>query len=69
MFLGFTDGATEAFNNAGDVFDDEHLIAVVQARRYHDAASLLEQVKMAIMDFVGTAPQADDITLLTVSRI
>ncbi|MBA3470508.1 MAG: SpoIIE family protein phosphatase [Herpetosiphonaceae bacterium] len=69
MFLGFTDGATEAFNPAGDVFDDEHLIAVVRARRYHDAASLLEQVKTAIMDFVGTAPQADDITLLTVSRI
>jgi len=69
MLLGFTDGATEAFNEAGDVFDDSHLIEVVRARRYTDAASLLERVKTAIMDFVGAAPQADDITLLTVSRV
>jgi serine phosphatase RsbU (regulator of sigma subunit) len=51
------------------VFDDQHLIEVVRARRYTDAASLLEVVKSAIMDFVGAAPQADDITLLTVSRV
>lgn len=68
MLLGFTDGATEAFNTAGEIFDDEHLLAVVRARRYHDAASLLEEVRSAIMNFVGAAPQADDITLLTVSR-
>ena len=68
MLLGFTDGATEAFNAAGEVFDDDDLLAVIRARRYTDAASLLEQVKAAIMAFVGSAPQADDITLLAVSR-
>lgn len=69
ILLGFTDGATEAFNIHGDVFDDAHLEFVLRQGGYNDAASLLEEVRAAIMAFVGEAPQADDITLLTLSHV
>jgi len=67
-FLGFTDGATEAFNLAGEVFDDAALTNVLKTGDFHDAQSLLDSVWQAIESFVGEAEQADDITLLTVSR-
>ena len=66
--LAFTDGATEAFDGSGGVFDDAALLEVIRGQHYHDATSLIEAVQSAIKTFVGTAPPTDDITLLAVHQ-
>lgn len=68
ILLAFTDGATEAFNAAGEIFNDDDLLRLLQHRHYINAETLLDAIKQTLSNFVGSAPQADDITLLTVSR-
>ncbi len=68
FLLAFTDGATEAFDAAGNVFDDDALISVIRSAEYSDAASMLSCIRTAIKNFVGRAPQTDDITLMAISR-
>jgi sigma-B regulation protein RsbU (phosphoserine phosphatase) len=61
LFL-FTDGVTEAENIHHELFGDERLEEVMRTRR--SAQNHLEAVKAAVENFVGEAPQSDDITLL-----
>ena len=58
----YTDGVTEAENIHHELFGDERLEAVLHQRR--SAMDHLEAIKTAVTEFVGEAPQSDDITLL-----
>ncbi len=69
MLVAFSDGITEAMNAAGEAFDDERLLAVVQAHRHVTAQQLVDTVVEAVDGFAGSAPQADDMTLLVVQRL
>ena len=61
MFL-FTDGLTEAENAEAEQFGLERTEAVLHTRR--SSQDHLEALKSAVADFVGDAPQSDDLTML-----
>lgn len=60
----YTDGITEAMNEASDLFSDESLAAVVLAQRHLDAAGIRERVVRDVRAFVGDAEPHDDMTMI-----
>jgi phosphoserine phosphatase RsbU/P len=67
-FVGFSDGITEAMNMADEPYGDERLLAMLHAHAGASATRLLETIVQAVETYVAGAPQADDMTLLIVSR-
>ena len=61
LFL-YTDGVSEAENLAHEEFGLDRLEAPLHTRR--SAQGQLDAVRGAVADFVGDAPQSDDITML-----
>jgi len=62
----YTDGITEAFNPAGEQYEDERLFAFV-ARASESSAEALGTSSLADVErFVDTAEQSDDITLMVI---
>ena len=60
----YTDGVTEATNSEMKLFGEERLINALNKNRGADPDELLNNVKASIDEFVGDAPQFDDITML-----
>ena len=60
----YTDGAPEATNNAMEMFGEERLVNTLN--RYKDAEpeDIIQNVRDAIGEFAGGAPQFDDLTML-----
>ena len=63
IFL-YTDGVTEATNAEKVLYGEERLKAFMDAHGELNAKELLSGLKMDIDEFVGEAPQFDDITML-----
>ena len=61
LFL-YTDGLTEAENKEHELFGEERAQNVMRVRR--TAANHLAAVQDAVKNFVGEAPQSDDLTML-----
>ena len=61
LFL-YTDGLNEAENAAHEQFGEDRMNAVLHKRR--NAADHLVAMQKAVNDFVGDAPQSDDLTML-----
>jgi sigma-B regulation protein RsbU (phosphoserine phosphatase) len=59
----YTDGVTEAFSPAGEVYGTQRLIAEVKTHGTESAAALVERICSSVTAFAGAAPQSDDITL------
>jgi sigma-B regulation protein RsbU (phosphoserine phosphatase) len=68
LLLGLTDGVTEARNTAGELFTRKRLKSLL-AQPAKSAGGLLEQIRQQLFTFVGTAPDADDVTMLAVRRL
>ena len=64
----YTDGITEALNEAGEMFGDERLAAVITAHAGEDAQAILAALIAGVTAFAGEAEQADDITCVIVKR-
>ena len=64
----FSDGATESLNEAGEEFDEERLIEVVQRYREDRAAVIRDRIDEALTRFVGKAKAVDDLTMVIVKR-
>lgn len=64
QLLLYTDGVTEARNPAEDLYSDPRLLQTVQGLGQLPPRELVEAVLASVREFSGTAPQADDITLL-----
>ncbi len=63
LFL-YTDGVTEATNTANELYGEERLLAFMNQNAALKATRLLPALKGNIDEFVGEAPQFDDITML-----
>ena len=63
LFL-YTDGVPEATNTENKLYGEERLLAFMNANATVDAITLLPALKANIDEFVGEAPQFDDITML-----
>ena len=58
----YTDGLTEAENASAKQFGEERMADVLSTKR--DAQSILDAMQEAVDNFVGDAPQSDDLTAL-----
>jgi sigma-B regulation protein RsbU (phosphoserine phosphatase) len=65
LFVGFTDGISEAMNNADEEWGEERLIEILERCDGCDAPSIAKTVIAAADAFVDGAPQHDDMTVLT----
>ena len=65
IFL-YTDGVTEATDKNNQLYGEERLLETVNRNIVMDTRKLCEAVKSDVDQFVGDAPQFDDITMLSV---
>ena len=63
LFL-YTDGVPEATNTENKLYGEDRLLAFMNENATQDAVTLLPALKANIDEFVGEAPQFDDITML-----
>ena len=63
LFL-YTDGVPEATNAENKLYGEERLIGFMNRSSELEATELLRELKANIDEFVGDAPQFDDITML-----
>ena len=61
LFL-YTDGLTEAENSSMELFGEKRMVSVLSTRR--SAQGHLDAMEKTVTDFVGNAPQSDDLTML-----
>jgi phosphoserine phosphatase RsbU/P len=68
MLLLYTDGMTDAQNNAGEFIDRKLILNTIQ----QNIGKTVQEVQQGILDkvhrFVGDAPRFDDITLVILGR-
>lgn len=68
LFVAFTDGISEAMNQADDEWGEERLIDAARAMRTAPVKTILENIVRSADGFVAGAPQYDDMTLI-VARV
>jgi sigma-B regulation protein RsbU (phosphoserine phosphatase) len=59
----YTDGVTEAFNPAEELYGAQRLVDEVRVHGSGTPSALVERICQSVTNFAGTAPQSDDITL------
>jgi sigma-B regulation protein RsbU (phosphoserine phosphatase) len=64
--LVYTDGVTEAMNEAEELYSSARLLELLRAANRADATALTNTGMEAVRAYEGDAPQADDITVLAV---
>ena len=67
ILFGYTDGVTDARNQAGEMFTRDRLMAVVSASP-QSPNQLIAEVKAQVEKFTHGKEQFDDITLIAVGR-
>jgi sigma-B regulation protein RsbU (phosphoserine phosphatase) len=60
----YTDGVPEATNAENELFGNERMLEALNRKKDSNSAEILDNMKLAIDEFVGEAPQFDDITML-----
>ena len=68
LFL-YTDGVAEATNANNELFGTERMLTALNAAPDADPKTLLSNMKRAVDEFVGEAPQFDDLTMLSVKYL
>ena len=63
-FFLYTDGVPEATNTENELYGEDRLLAFMNRNVEKEATVLLPALKADIDEFVGAAPQFDDITML-----
>jgi sigma-B regulation protein RsbU (phosphoserine phosphatase) len=66
VIIAFSEGVSEAFNEAGDEYTDERLLASVHAHRGKPPQALLDALLADVHGFCGGATPSDDVTLVVV---
>ena len=69
ILVMYTDGVTEAMNLSREVFGDQRLRSVVEKNAGTTAQEMLNEIMIAVTEFVKDAPLSDDLTLVVVRRI
>ena len=66
VIVAFSDGVSEAMNEAGDEFTDQRLLAAIEAHRTKPPQDLLESLLADVRAFCGQATPNDDVTMVIV---
>ncbi|MFQ6112780.1 MAG: PP2C family protein-serine/threonine phosphatase [bacterium] len=69
LFLIYTDGVTEAFNNNGEMFEETRLVKAVKEVATKNPGNVIEHVKNKLQEFTKDAPQSDDVAMIAVKVI
>jgi sigma-B regulation protein RsbU (phosphoserine phosphatase) len=64
LFVGYTDGISEAMTRAEEEWGEERMIAAAASEDERDATAYLKSIFAAADVFTAGAPQHDDMTLL-----
>ena len=64
VVVAFSDGVSEAMNEADEEYTDERLIAAVDAHRGLPPQALLEALLADVRQFCGRATPNDDVTMV-----
>jgi len=67
FLVGFTDGTTDAQNEAGQLFTEERLLKYVQTP-WTSLFSMMVELKNELHQYKHEQPQFDDITLISIRR-
>ncbi len=68
VLLLYTDGVTEAQNNAGNFYGEKRLQAVLRSLGSRPANEILESILSDLKEFLGGSSQQDDVTLVVLRR-
>ena len=68
LLVIYTDGVTEARNEDEEEFGEERLMTIMQGAGQDQSSFTLAKIMQDLQNFVGHAPQHDDITCLVVGR-
>jgi sigma-B regulation protein RsbU (phosphoserine phosphatase) len=68
LLLFYTDGVTEAFNNAGEAFGESRLSEELSRQPNQSAVQSVAAVLEAVRRHAGEHPQSDDIAMLGLRR-
>ena len=63
----FSDGISEAMNDAGEEFGDDRLVGCLDGVTKGEADSRLHRIFASVRQFTAAAPQHDDVTAMVVS--
>jgi phosphoserine phosphatase RsbU/P len=66
--LLYTDGVTEAFSPVNEFFGIERLSVNMAENPDADTETLLGSIEKSVLEFIGSAPLADDMTMLGIKR-
>jgi len=69
LVVVYSDGITEAVDPAQAQFGDGKIESVVAARRTLDAVGIIDGIVGAVREHAGSAPQADDMTIVVIKRL
>ena len=69
LILFYTDGITEAMNLDGEFFSDTRLIEMIAAYPPTNTTRAVRTIQHFCQEFVGDAPQFDDMTLLAMQYL
>jgi sigma-B regulation protein RsbU (phosphoserine phosphatase) len=64
----YTDGVTEAFNAAGDLFGDAQMLEALSRKSGGNASETTAALLSRVREHAGAHPQSDDIAILTLRR-
>lgn len=64
MIFLYTDGVTEAMNEAGEIYSEERLQETLNREPERDVREILAAVRQDVSAYAGGAEQSDDITML-----
>ncbi|MGQ9632064.1 MAG: SpoIIE family protein phosphatase [bacterium] len=62
----YTDGVDEARDGGGNMLGEERLKGMIVSNRHLPAYEMLQNIEAEIQEFIGEAPQHDDITMVVV---
>jgi sigma-B regulation protein RsbU (phosphoserine phosphatase) len=68
LLVIYTDGVTEARNDQEKEFGEARLLSVLEFSGDARSALILSKIMRGLDEFVGAAPQHDDITCMVLRR-
>jgi serine phosphatase RsbU (regulator of sigma subunit) len=66
LIVAFSDGVSEALNEAGEEFTDQRLLAAIDKHRGKNPQELLDSLLAEVRSFCGHATPSDDVTMVIV---
>ena len=69
LMLLYTDGVTESFSPAGELFGEERLLDALKNYPAQNAKEALEIIEGCLNEFSDPLPPGDDLTMLAVRRV